>query len=284
MPMRWLITPLILCALHLHAGPHWIRINNTTPPTGFGSSGGVFHTSFELKSKPASGSIRLIFEKSSGTLQINGAIARAISTEDAKIEFDALSYLRKGRNELWIKTNRLSRSSKTPAIALELTGKDELGNSFSIHTSPEWKSPFGKVESEGDLGQEKWWTLPSLKIDEADDYTQWKRASGVKTGTDPKTFKLLPGFEASLIHSAGADEGSWVSLAIDEESRVSIDWLEIAGCGMVHPAVLEEVGLDPEEWSGWAFGFGIERIAMLRYGINDIRLFYENDTRFLHQF
>ena len=53
---------------------------------------------------------------------------------------------------------------------------------------------------------------------------------------------------------------------------------------MVHPAVLEEVGRDPEEWSGWAFGFGIERVAMLRYGINDIRLFYENDTRFLHQF
>ena len=66
--------------------------------------------------------------------------------------------------------------------------------------------------------------------------------------------------------------------------KMGKDWLEIAGCGMVHPSVLEEVGLDPEEWSGWAFGFGIERIAMLRYGINDIRLFYENDTRFLHQF
>ena len=61
-------------------------------------------------------------------------------------------------------------------------------------------------------------------------------------------------------------------------------WLEIAGCGMVHPAVLEEVGIDPEEWSGWAFGFGIERFAMLRYGVNDIRLFYENDLRFLRQF
>jgi phenylalanyl-tRNA synthetase alpha chain len=66
--------------------------------------------------------------------------------------------------------------------------------------------------------------------------------------------------------------------------KMGKDWLEIAGCGMVHPAVLEEVGIDPEEWSGWAFGFGIERIAMLRYGINDIRLFYENDTRFLRQF
>jgi phenylalanyl-tRNA synthetase alpha chain len=62
------------------------------------------------------------------------------------------------------------------------------------------------------------------------------------------------------------------------------DWLEIAGCGMVHPQVFENVGYDPEEWSGWAFGFGIERIAMLRYGITDIRMFYENDTRFLAQF
>ena len=66
--------------------------------------------------------------------------------------------------------------------------------------------------------------------------------------------------------------------------KMGKDWLEIAGCGMVHPAVLEEVGIDPEDWSGWAFGFGIERIAMLRYGINDIRLFYENDVRFLRQF
>jgi phenylalanyl-tRNA synthetase alpha chain len=62
------------------------------------------------------------------------------------------------------------------------------------------------------------------------------------------------------------------------------DWLEIAGCGMVHPQVFENVGYDPETWTGWAFGFGIERIAMLRYGINDIRLFYENDVRFLKQF
>jgi len=66
--------------------------------------------------------------------------------------------------------------------------------------------------------------------------------------------------------------------------KMGKDWLEIAGCGMVHPAVFETVGYDPEIWTGWAFGFGIERIAMLRYGINDIRLFYENDVRFLKQF
>jgi phenylalanyl-tRNA synthetase alpha chain len=66
--------------------------------------------------------------------------------------------------------------------------------------------------------------------------------------------------------------------------KLGKDWLEIAGCGMVHPAVFENVGYDPEVWTGWAFGFGIERLAMLRYGINDIRLFYENDVRFLKQF
>ena len=66
--------------------------------------------------------------------------------------------------------------------------------------------------------------------------------------------------------------------------KMGKDWLEIAGCGMVHPQVFETVGYDPEVWTGWAFGFGIERIAMIRYGINDIRLFYENDVRFLKQF
>ncbi|TVQ98756.1 MAG: phenylalanine--tRNA ligase subunit alpha [Deltaproteobacteria bacterium] len=61
-------------------------------------------------------------------------------------------------------------------------------------------------------------------------------------------------------------------------------WIEILGAGMVHPAVFESVGLDPEEWTGFAFGMGIERIAMLRYGVQDIRLFYENDLRFLAPF
>jgi phenylalanyl-tRNA synthetase alpha chain len=61
-------------------------------------------------------------------------------------------------------------------------------------------------------------------------------------------------------------------------------WLEILGCGMVHPNVLKASGVDSERYSGYAFGMGIERLAMLRYGVNDIRLFYENDLRFLEQF
>ena len=61
-------------------------------------------------------------------------------------------------------------------------------------------------------------------------------------------------------------------------------WLEILGCGMVHPAVFEHAGVDPERWSGYAFGMGVERLAMLRYGVNDLRLFFDNDLRFLRQF
>ena len=61
-------------------------------------------------------------------------------------------------------------------------------------------------------------------------------------------------------------------------------WIEILGCGMVHPKVLANCGIDPEVYSGFAFGLGLERIVMRRYGIDDLRLFYENDMRFLNQF
>ena len=61
-------------------------------------------------------------------------------------------------------------------------------------------------------------------------------------------------------------------------------WLEISGCGMVHPNVLKASGIDPERYTGYAFGAGIDRLAMLRYGVNDLRLFFENDLRFLRQF
>ncbi|MEJ2516174.1 MAG: phenylalanine--tRNA ligase subunit alpha [Gammaproteobacteria bacterium] len=61
-------------------------------------------------------------------------------------------------------------------------------------------------------------------------------------------------------------------------------WLEILGCGMVHPRVLEFGGIDPENYTGYAFGMGVERLAMLRYGVDDLRLFFDNDLRFLRQF
>jgi phenylalanyl-tRNA synthetase alpha chain len=61
-------------------------------------------------------------------------------------------------------------------------------------------------------------------------------------------------------------------------------WLEVLGCGMVHPNVFKAVGIDNEKYTGYAFGMGVERLAMLRYGVNDLRLFFENDLKFLQQF
>jgi len=66
----------------------------------------------------------------------------------------------------------------------------------------------------------------------------------------------------------------------DEEGR----WLEVLGCGMVHPQVLQNCGIDPDRYSGYAFGLGVERFTMLRYGVDDLRLFFDNDLRFLEQF
>jgi len=107
-------------------------------------------------------------------------------------------------------------------------------------------------------------------------------------GTVEFVFKELLGSDVKIRFRPHYFSYTEPSFEIDFSSalvkKMGKDWLEIAGCGMVHPQVFENVGYDPEVWTGWAFGFGIERIAMIRYGINDIRLFYENDVRFLKQF
>jgi phenylalanyl-tRNA synthetase alpha chain len=107
-------------------------------------------------------------------------------------------------------------------------------------------------------------------------------------GTVEFVFKQLMGEEIRIRFRPHYFSYTEPSFEIDFSSsltrKMGKEWLEIAGCGMVHPQVFRNVGYDPEIWTGWAFGFGIERIAMIRYGINDIRLFYENDLRFLRQF
>jgi phenylalanyl-tRNA synthetase alpha chain len=107
-------------------------------------------------------------------------------------------------------------------------------------------------------------------------------------GTIEFVFRQLLGSEVKIRlrpHYFSYTEPSFeVDFSSSLVKKMGKEWLEIAGCGMVHPKVFETVGYDPEVWTGWAFGFGIERIAMIRYAINDIRLFYENDLRFLRQF
>jgi len=94
---------------------------------------------------------------------------------------------------------------------------------------------------------------------------------------DDAEIRLRPSFFPFTEPSAELDMK--IRLREDQPPR----WIELGGCGMVDPAVLQLCGIDPEEWTGFAFGFGIERIAMGRYGIPDIRLLFENDLRFLNQ-
>jgi phenylalanyl-tRNA synthetase alpha chain len=86
-------------------------------------------------------------------------------------------------------------------------------------------------------------------------------------------------------HYFGYTEPSFeVDLSARHLPKVNKEWIEIGGCGMVDPAVFETVGYDPSVWTGYAFGMGLERLAMLLWGIDDIRHFYQNDLRFLRQF
>jgi len=102
-------------------------------------------------------------------------------------------------------------------------------------------------------------------------------------GKDVKT-RFVPSYFPFTEPSAEMDIGCTFCAGKECEVCGGTGWIELLGCGMVHPNVLKAVGYDYEEFTGWAFGVGIERVAMRKYGINDIRLLTENDVRFLGQF
>jgi phenylalanyl-tRNA synthetase alpha chain len=96
--------------------------------------------------------------------------------------------------------------------------------------------------------------------------------------------RFRPSFFPYTEPSAEVDISCWACDGAGCQMCKRSGWLEILGCGMVHPAVFEAVGYDPERYTGFAWGIGIERVAILRYQVDDIRLFFENDLRFLEQF
>jgi phenylalanyl-tRNA synthetase alpha chain len=96
--------------------------------------------------------------------------------------------------------------------------------------------------------------------------------------------RFRPSFFPYTEPSAEVDISCWVCAGAGCQMCKRTGWLEILGCGMVHPALFEAVGYDAEKFTGFAWGIGMERVAMLRYQVDDIRLFFENDLRFLEQF
>lgn len=101
---------------------------------------------------------------------------------------------------------------------------------------------------------------------------------GTKTRLRPHHFQFTePSFEVDI--TCNVCDGTGMGCKVCKSG-----WLELGGCGMVHPNVLKEGGISPDEFSGWAFGFGIERVIMMKYGLDDIRNYYSGDIRFLEQF
>lgn len=148
------------------------------------------------------------------------------------------------------------------------------GRCFRYDTPDATHSPmFHQVEG---LVVDKNITFANLK-DTLDVFVRQMFGEGIQTKFRPHNFPFTePSAEVDITCFKCGGKGC--SICKNE------GWIEILGAGMVHPNVLRNCGIDPEEYSGFAFGMGIERVAMLKYGIEDIRLLYENDLRFLSQF
>lgn len=129
--------------------------------------------------------------------------------------------------------------------------------------------------------------IEGLVVDEGINFSNLKAVLEIVVGEifgRPLKVKLRPSFFPFTEPSAEVDIECVMCEAKGCRVCKSTGWLEIMGCGMVDPEVFKAVKIDPEIYQGFAFGIGIERVAMLKYGINDIRLFYENDYKFLRQF
>ena len=216
--LRWaLLSVLFLsCASPLFSLPHWVWKTERQA----GSQLVLQHT-FNAAPGFRSAHLRVVADFATARLSINGKPAGTAEPYGRVLELDVAGFLKPGDNKVSLSCRSVGGS---PAIALQLDIVDGGGRRQVVSTTPQWKArgPGGEVKSYGDLGQEKWWGLAPLVIDEADDYTQWKRASNAKAGTNPASFELLPGYEVELLRSAGKDEGSWVSLAFDPQGRLTV--------------------------------------------------------------
>lgn len=200
----------------------------------------------------------------------------------------------------WYNFSALNQPENHPARSMHDTFYLEGGNMLRTHTSPmQVRYARMHVERYRDAA-----IMPPIKViapgrtyrvdSDATHSPMFHQVEGLWIGEDI-SFADLKGVYTDFLHQFFETEALRVrfrpSFFPFTEPSAEIDmafkdgrWLEISGAGQVHPAVIRNYGLDPERYVGFAFGSGLERLAMLRYGINDLRLFYENDLRFLAQF
>jgi phenylalanyl-tRNA synthetase alpha chain len=197
--------------------------------------------------------------------------------EDDWHNFEALNFApdhpaRTMHDTFWFPDGRLLRTHTSPVQIRSMTGR----------TPPIRIIAPGKVyRSDSDQTHSPMFhQVEGLLIDETSSFADLKGtlAAFIRAFFERDfEMRLRPSFFPFTEPSAEMDIG-WN--ADDGSTR----WLEVLGCGMVHPKVLSNCGIDPERYSGFAFGLGVDRFAMLRYGVEDLRAFFENDVRFLRQF
>ena len=158
----------------------------------------------------------------------------------------------------------------TPPIRIVVPGRVYRRDDLDLTHSPMFAQIEGLVVGEG------------LSLARSQGHAARVRARDVLA--DRSRVRFRPSFFPYTEPSAEVDISCWQCDGAGCAMCKKTGWIEIGGCGMVHPAVFEAVGYDPERYTGFAWGIGIERVAILRYQVEDIRLFYENDLRFLEQF
>ncbi|MGY0219374.1 phenylalanine--tRNA ligase subunit alpha [Endozoicomonadaceae bacterium StTr2] len=178
--------------------------------------------------------------------------------------FDATTVLRTHTSPVQVRTmERFAAESKNPPIAVVCPGKVYRCDSDQTH-SPMFHQVEGLYVAE--------------KASFADLKSVLSDFLRVFFERDDLAVRFRPSYFPFTEPSAEVD----IEWGRNEDG--SIKWLEVLGCGMVHPKVFEASGIDPNKYTGYAFGMGVERFAMLRYGVKDLRQFFENDLRFLEQF
>jgi len=211
------LVAVLSCATDARAA-QWLWVEHE-PPTQTVR----FSRTFRVPAKAERVELRAVADHAALTVTLNDARVAWSPPCGAMIKADVTQHVREGENTITL--HALPVEGPT-AVAARLRVTPVDGEPFDVATDDRWRGTINKrnakVRTRGDLAAESWWDLPSIEIDELDDYTQWKRAIKAERGTDPATFMTLPGYEVEMLRSAGADEGSWISLAFDPEGRIAI--------------------------------------------------------------
>jgi len=210
MQIGTLLIGIFLLTVPIQAVPYWIWHDSPKNTKPISRAFPILNDTI-IRSAP----LRLIADSAHIELRINGEHVGIAEMFGPVVEVDAKNFIKPGPNIIELRPLKILEN---PAVALDLKVNYSKGITTRFTTSADWKG----MKNLGNLALEHWWNLRPLTIGEADDYTQWKRASNTTEGTDPKTFQLLPDFSAERIISAGPDDGSWISLAFDPKGRLTI--------------------------------------------------------------